>query len=145
MDDSSNSGVSLIKNSEENISSNNKIKFGQHLNSKINHILIEKQLNNNNVLEKIKKNLDNNNINVNSHKDIKLSDVHKTKMKSSERIKRNLNLHLNNITNNNHRKHAGNMTNTINTYVPGKLTLSLSSENKINRKSKINKRRKRRT
>ena len=139
MDNSSNNSINLIKNSEENISSNNKIKFGQHLNNKINHILMEKQLNNNNVLENIKKNLDNNNINVNSHKDIKLSDVHKTKMKSSERIKRNLNLHLNNITNNNHRKHAGNMTNTINTYVPGKLTLSLSSENKINRKSKINK------
>ena len=58
-------------------------------------------------------------------------------MKSSEKIKRNINLHLNNIANN--RKNAGNMTNTINTYVPGKLTLSLSSENKMNRKSKINK------
>ena len=139
MDNSSNNSINLIKNSEENISLNNKIKFGHHLNNKMNNILIEKQLNNNNILENIKKNLDNNNINVNSHKDIKLSDIHKTKMKSSERIKRNLNLHLNNITNINHRKHTGNMTNTINTYVPGKLTLSLSSENKINRKSKINK------
>ena len=109
------------------------------MDNKMNHILIEKKLNNNDILENIKKNLNNNIINVNNHKDIKLSDVHKTKMKSSERIKRNLNLHLNNITNINHRKHTGNMTNTLNTYVPGKLTLSLSSENKINRKSKINK------
>ena len=55
-------------------------------------------------------------------------------MKSSERIKRNFNLHLNHINNVNHSKNAGNMTNTINTSIPGKLTLSLSSENKINRK-----------
>ena len=60
-------------------------------------------------------------------------------MKSSERIKRNLNLHLNNINNINRRKNTGHMTNNLNTYVPGKLTLSLSSENKINRKNKINK------
>ena len=139
LDNSSNNSINLIKNSEENTSLNNKIKFGHHMDNKMNHILIEKKLNNNDILENIKKNLNNNIINVNNHKDIKLSDVHKTKMKSSERIKRNLNLHLNNITNINHRKHTGNMTNTLNTYVPGKLTLSLSSENKINRKSKINK------
>ena len=57
-------------------------------------------------------------------------------MKSSDRMKRNLNLHLNDINN---RKINGNMTNTINAYLPGKLTLSLSSENKINLKNKINK------
>ena len=78
-------------------------------------------------------------MNINSHKDNKLSDIQKTKMKSSERIKRNLNLHLNNINNINRRKNTGHMTNNLNTYVPGKLTLSLSSENKINRKNKINK------
>jgi hypothetical protein len=105
----------------------------------MNQIIIDKKLNINDILENIKKNLQNNNININNHKDIKLSDVHKTKMKSSERIKRNLNLHLNNINNINSRKNTGHMTNNLNTYVPGKLTLSLSSENKMNRKNRINK------
>ena len=141
LDNSSNHSINLIKNSEENSNVvNNKIKLGQHISSKKNHILIEKKINNNNneIFDKIKKNLDSNN-NINSRKDIKISDIHKTKMKSSERIKRNFNLHLNNISSVNQRKNTGNMTNTINTYIPGKLTLSLSSENKINRKNKINK------
>jgi hypothetical protein len=127
----------LIKNGEENGSLNNNMaKYRQNVTNKTNKILLEKKLNNNDILDNIKKNLEINNMNINSHKDIKLSDVHKTKMKSSERIKRNLNIHLNNI---NHVKNPGNMTNTLNTYVPGKLTLSLSSENKMNRKNKINK------
>ena len=139
LDNSSNNSINLIKNGEENISlNNNKIKYGPHISNKINKILFEKKLNNNDILENIKKNLENNNMNINNHKDIKLSDIHKTKMKSSERIKRNLNLNLNNI-NNNQRKNPGHLTNTLNSYVPGKLTLSLSSENKINRKNKINK------
>ena len=141
LDNSSNNSINLVKNSEENNSiTNNKIKFGPHISTKMNNIFLENKLNNNNILENIKKNLDNNtNINVNSHKDIKISNIHKTKMKSSERIKRNFNLHLNHINNVNHSKNAGNMTNTINTSIPGKLTLSLSSENKINRKNKVNK------
>ena len=138
LDNSSNNSINLIKNSEENTNiNNNKIKYVQNQSNKINHIILDKKMNNNDILENIKKNLANNNIGISSNKDIKLSDIHKTKMKSSEKIKRNINLHLNNIANN--RKNAGNMTNTMNTYVPGKLTLSLSSENKINRKSKINK------
>ena len=138
LDNSSNNSINLIKNSEENTNiNNNKIKYVQNQSNKINHIILDKKMNNNDILENIKKNLANNNIDISSNKDIKLSDIHKTKMKSSEKIKRNINLHLNNIANN--RKNAGNMTNTINTYVPGKLTLSLSSENKMNRKSKINK------
>jgi len=134
---SSNNSINLIKNSEESTNvTNNKTKFGPH--SKKNHIFIENKLNNNNdVFDNIKKNLDINKMNINSHKDIKISDIHKTKMKSSERIKRNFNLQLNNINTGSHRKNTGNMTNTINTYIPGKLTLSLSSENKINRKNKI--------
>ena len=137
LDNSSNNSINLIKNSEESTNvTNNKTKFGPH--SKKNHIFIENKLNNNNdVFDNIKKNLDINKMNINSHKDIKISDIHKTKMKSSERIKRNFNLQLNNINTGNHRKNTGNMTNTINTYIPGKLTLSLSSENKINRKNKI--------
>jgi hypothetical protein len=137
LDNSSNNSINLIKNSEESTNAtNNKTKFGPH--SKKNHIFIENKLNNNNdVFDNIKKNLDINKMNINSHKDIKISDIHKTKMKSSERIKRNFNLQLNNINTGNHRKNTGNMTNTINTYIPGKLTLSLSSENKINRKNKI--------
>ena len=140
IDNSSNNSINLIKNGEENVSiNNNKIKYAPHLSNKMNQIIIDKKLNNNDILQNIKRNLKNNNMNINSHKDIKLSDVHKTKMKSSERIKRNLNLHLNNINNINRRKNTGHMTNNLNTYVPGKLTLSLSSENKINRKNKINK------
>ena len=137
LDNSSNNSINLIKNSEESTNvTNNKTKFGPH--SKKNHIFIENKLNNNNdIFDNIKKNLDINKMNINSHKDIKISDIHKTKMKSSERIKRNFNLQLNNINTGNHRKNTGNMTNTINTYIPGKLTLSLSSENKINRKNKI--------
>ena len=137
LDNSSNNSINLIKNSEESTNvTNNKTKFGPH--SKKNHIFIENKLNNNNdVFDNIKKNLDINKMNINSHKDIKISDIHKTKMKSSERIKRNFNLQLNNINTGSHRKNTGNMTNTINTYIPGKLTLSLSSENKINRKNKI--------
>ena len=137
LDNSSNNSINLIKNSEESTNvTNNKTKFGPH--SKKNHIFIENKLNNNNdVFDNIKKNLDINKMNINSHKDIKISDIHKTKMKSSERIKRNFNLQLNNINTVSHRKNTGNMTNTINTYIPGKLTLSLSSENKINRKNKI--------
>ena len=137
LDNSSNNSINLIKNSEESTNAtNNKTKFGPH--SKKNHIFIENKLNNNNdVFDNIKKNLDINKMNINSHKDIKISDIHKTKMKSSERIKRNFNLQLNNINTGSHRKNTGNMTNTINTYIPGKLTLSLSSENKINRKNKI--------
>ena len=46
-----------------------------------------KKMNNNDILENIKKNLANNNIGISSNKDIKLSDIHKTKMKSSEKIK----------------------------------------------------------
>ena len=140
LDNSSNNSINLIKNGEENVSlNNNKIKYAPHLSNKMNQIIIDKKLNNNDILENIKKNLQNNNININNHKDIKLSDVHKTKIKSSERIKRNLNLHLNNINNINSRKNTGHMTNNLNTYVPGKLTLSLSSENKMNRKNRINK------
>jgi len=137
LDNSSNNSINLIKNSEESTNvTNNKTKFGPH--SKKNHIFIENKLNNNNdVFDNIKKNLDINKMNINSHKDIKISDIHKTKMKSSERIKRNFNLQLNNINTGSRRKNTGNMTNTINTYIPGKLTLSLSSENKINRKNKI--------
>ena len=137
LDNSSNNSINLIKNGEENGSLNNNMaKYGQNVTNKTNKMLLEKKLNNNDILDNIKKNLEINNMNINSHKDIKLSDVHKTKMKSSERMKRNLNIHLNNI---NHVKNPGNMTNTLNTYVPGKLTLSLSSENKMNRKNKINK------
>jgi len=137
LDNSSNNSINLIKNGEENGSLNNNMaKYGQNVTNKANKILLEKKLNNNDILDNIKKNLEINNMNINSHKDIKLSDVHKTKMKSSERIKRNLNIYLNNI---NHIKNPGNMTNTLNTYVPGKLTLSLSSENKMNRKNKMNK------
>lgn len=66
---------------------------------------MENNLNNNNeIFDNIKKNLDINKININSHKEIKISDIHKTKMKSSERIKRNFNLQLNNINTINHRK-----------------------------------------
>ena len=137
LDNTSNNSINLIKNSEDNTNINNKIKFGPNISNKMNQIILEKKLNNNNIFENIKKNMYNNNMNINSHKDIKISNIHKTKMKSSERIKRNLNLHLNNINNANHDKNI-NMTNTINTYVPGKLTLSLSSENKINRKNRIN-------
>lgn len=50
--------------------------------------ILENNLNNNNeIFDNIKKNLDINKININSHKEIKISDIHKTKMKSSERIK----------------------------------------------------------
>ena len=141
LDNSSNNSINLIKNSEESTNAtNNKTRFGPNKSTKKNHVFLENNLNNNNdVFDNIKKNLDINKININSHKEIKISDIHKTKMKSSERIKRNFNLQLNNINTINHRKNTGNMTNTINTYVPGKLTLSLSSENKINRKNKINK------
>ena len=140
LDNSSNNSINLIKNGEENVSlNNNKIKYAPRLSNKMNQVINDKKLNNNDIFENIKKNLQNNKMNINSHKDIKLSDVHNTKMKSSERIKRNLNLHLNNINNINRRKNTSHMTNNLNTYVPGKLTLSLSSENKINRKSKINK------
>ena len=81
LDNSSNNSINLVKNSEENNSiTNNKIKFGPHISTKMNNIFLENKLNNNNILENIKKNLDNNtNINVNSHKDIKISNIHKTK------------------------------------------------------------------
>ena len=130
-----------MKNSEENNNlTNNKVIFGPHIPSKMNRVYMENKINNNEILENIKKNL-NNNMSINNNKNIKISDIHKNKMKSSERIKRNFNfnLHLNNISNVNQRKNTGNMTNTINTYIPGKLTLSLSSENKMNRKNKISK------
>ena len=135
LDNSNNNSINIIKNSEENSNlMNNKAPFGQHIPPKMNRAYVENKINNNDILENIKRNLNNN-------KNIKISDIHKNKMKSSERIKRNFNfnLHLNNISNINQRKNTGNMTNTINTYIPGKLTLSLSSENKINRKNKINK------
>ena len=139
LDNSSNNSINLIKNAEENNNNvNNMAKFGYYVSPKMNNIFLEQKLNNNDILENIKKNLDNNII-ANSQKDIKISNINKNKMKSSDRIKRNFNLHLNNINNISHNKHAGNTTNTINTYIPGKLTLSLSSENKINRKNKINK------
>ena len=101
LDNSSNNSINLIKNSEENTNiNNNKIKYIQNQSNKINHIILDKKMNNNDILENIKKNLANNNIGISSNKDIKLSDIHKTKMKSSEKIKRNINLHLNNIANN---------------------------------------------
>ena len=141
LDNSNNNSINLMKNSEENNNlTNNKVIFGPHIPSKMNRVYMENKINNNEILENIKKNL-NNNMSINNNKNIKISDIHKNKMKSSERIKRNFNfnLHLNNISNINQRKNTGNMTNTINTYIPGKLTLSLSSENKMNRKNKISK------
>ena len=141
LDNSNNNSINLMKNSEENNNlTNNKVIFGPHIPSKMNRVYMENKINNNEILENIKKNL-NNNMSINNNKNIKISDIHKNKMKSSERIKRNFNfnLHLNNISNVNQRKNTGNMTNTINTYIPGKLTLSLSSENKMNRKNKISK------
>ena len=157
LENSSNNSINLIKNSEDNITLNSNIKFGHHFVSKMNNKLLENKIINNTSdnsknkvitnnlknqnndfgIEYIKKNLETNNIkNINSHKNIKLQGIHKNKMKSSDRMKRNLNLYLNDI---NSRKNNGNLTNTINTYIPGKLTLSLSSENKINLKNKINK------
>ena len=132
LDNSNNNSINLMKNSEENNNlTNNKVIFGPHIPSKMNRVYMENKINNNEILENIKKNL-NNNMSINNNKNIKISDIHKNKMKSSERIKRN-------ISNVNQRKNTGNMTNTINTYIPGKLTLSLSSENKMNRKNKISK------
>ena len=159
INNSNNNSLNMIKNSEENATLNNNIKFAPEIVSKINKKFLENKITNNNndnsknklitnnlknqnndfAIAFIKKNLENNNnnnININSHKNIKSQGIYKNKMKSSDRMKRNLNLNLNDINN---RKINSNMTNTINTYVSGKLTLSLSSENKINLRNKINK------
>ena len=54
IDNSSNNSINLIKNGEENASiNNNKIKYAPHLSNKMNQIIIDKKLNNNDILQNI--------------------------------------------------------------------------------------------
>lgn len=56
LDNSSNNSINLIKNGEENGSLNNNMaKYGQNVTNKTNKILLEKKLNNNDILDNIKK------------------------------------------------------------------------------------------
>ena len=78
------------------------------------------------ILENMKKNNINININKNSN-EIIFSNIYNN-------IKKSENINLDNIRNNNNSK----ITKTINTFSPGNLGISLTNENKFNRRKKYN-------